>query len=111
MREYRLNQKTAILAIERLCARGRDSLGQDYIPVFDKEEQAVLSLPSATIDLEFSDALKRLGEERIDELLYNLAVATDEHRFSQRMISLQAALAASQVQDKDRGILRRIFGL
>jgi hypothetical protein len=111
MREFRLNQKTAILAIERLRGRGRDPFEHDYIPVFEKEEQTVLSLPSAAIDLEFSDALKRLGEERIDELLYSLAVATDEHRFSQRMISLQAALAASQVQDKDRGILRRIFGL
>jgi hypothetical protein len=111
MRQYRLNQKTALISIELLQARGISSSDSNFVDRFHETEQHVEKRSADALDRDFNEALQRLGEDRVDELLYQLAVAVDEHKFSQRMVSLKTALDASRIADKDRGFLRRWFGL
>lgn len=110
MREYRLNQKTALISIELLRDEGVAPSDSHFVDRFYQTEQHVLKRPGEVLDQDFSEALNKLGEDRVDELLYQLAVAIDEQKFAQRIESLKAALAASQIPEKDRGFLRRLFG-
>lgn len=110
-REYRNNQKSALVTLEALRLDGITLSHADFVAVFEDREMHLLQKSPETIDQTFAELREHLGERRIDELLYDLAVRIDEYRLTQRLASLEAALRGTGSGEPPASWLRRLLRL